>query len=890
MGYIHSPSQEKYVMNFKMLLFVGLLWSAAVCARAADLVIAENGKTDYQVVIPDSSASTNIHVWLNNTARLFQDVFRTNGFDAPVVTESARDQTRPGIYLGATEFALANGVTFKKHSGWSYAHKVVGKDVIVAGNDHPSSVRADPADKNRRTIVSQWPRVGTVKAAADFLRQYMGVSFLYPDIGPWSTFPTNEAVSILDSPAVEFLKTPAIRIPSDLDVFKTPSLEYNTGGPARAGFFDIANNMFPRVDIAFGCHTYERAIPPGTYSKTHPEYFALINQQRTSDGQYCISNPEVQELFYKDVARLLDMGFAIADLGQPDGFRACQCEKCKKLFDTDDWSEKLWILHRKIAERVLKSYPDRKIMLMAYMHTEKTPKTFKKFPENVMIMLCGTNEKDFNEWREIEVPGGFTSYIYNWCANQAGRYNPMRTPRYVEAQALRLYTNSVHGINRDGPGDLFGLEGPVYYTFARMFDDPENNTARMLVDEFCAAAFGKAAGAMQQFYATLYHGIELYSEFLGTRCPAWTYTSISGGRRKFLNDPFQIIAFLNTPEMLSSMENNLSQAEKAADSEKARQRLALVRLEFDYIKNLAAVVHLYHAFQIRQDRASRDRLLDAIDARNAQIKECYKPLPGWKFKPFPPGGHDANHLRLKYNLYQGPFQDTCLNWDTKVMRDAPLPGAGTIKVNFAKEAPGMESQEWRRSEAQGLGILPGTATSLVFKTAMRALYDRQKIYLRFEGELPAGMTNFAAVARDGDFAKEESLDIIIAPFGNRDRYYRFKVGPQGSSKYDAANGFITDPMDPRIREDDPAWNGEWAYDCRFEKKKRNTWMALLSIPFKTLGVDPPAAGAIWMGNFGRSHYEGTNLVERSIWTANPDTKWIDSREAFGTIAFEDKKP
>ena len=876
-------------MKNRFLSMLLLFLAAISTGKAAELVIAENGRCEYQIVIPDSSSATNIHVWINNTALLFRDAFKINGFDVPVVTESARDPAHPAIYLGATEFARRNKISFGKHAGWSYAHKVVGKDVIIAGNDHPTSVKADPADKNRRTIVSQWPRVATVKGAADFLRQYIGVRFLYPDLAPWSTWPTNAAVSLLDSPAIEFLKTTSIRIPADLDIIKTPSLEYNTGGPARAGFFDIANNMFPRVDIAFGCHTYERAIPPGTYSKTHPEYFALINQKRTSDGQYCISNPEVQELFYKDVIRLLDMGFAIADLGQPDGFRPCQCEKCAKLFDTDDWSEKLWILHRKIAERVLKSHPDGKIMLMAYMHTEKTPKTFKKFPANTMIMLCGTNEKDFSEWREIDVPGGFTSYIYNWCANQAGRYNPMRTPRYVEAQARRLFTNGVHGINRDGPGDLFGLEGPVYYTLARMFDDPENNNARMLVDEFCTAAFGKASPAMHKFYAELYHGIELYSEFLGTRCPAWVYINISGGRRKFLNDPFQIIAFLNTPDMLSSMETSLSQAEKSADTDKARQRLALVRLEFDYIKHLATVVHLYHAFQLRQDRPSRDRLLDAIDARNAQIKECYKPLPGWKYKPFPPGGHDANHLRLKYNLYQGPFQDTCLNWDTKVMRDAPLPDAGKMAVKFAGGPAGINDDAWKKAGAQFLKAVPG-ATSFVYRTAVRALYDRDKLYLRFESDLPAGATNFPAIARDGDFSGREALDIVIAPFGSRDKFYRFKVSPAAGAQYDAANGFIADPMDPRFREDDPDWNGEWTCESTLEKKKKNTWTALISIPFKTLGLKPPEGGALWMGNFGRSHCDGTNLVERSIWTAGPDTKWVDSRDAFGAIAFEDEKP
>ena len=58
-------------------------------------------------------------------------------------------------------------------------------------------------------------------------------------------------------------------------------------------------------------------------------------------------------------------GSAGIDLGQPDGFRECQCENCAKLFDTGkDWSEKIWLFNRRIAERLLKSHPGRSITMI----------------------------------------------------------------------------------------------------------------------------------------------------------------------------------------------------------------------------------------------------------------------------------------------------------------------------------------------------------------------------------------------------------------------------------------------------------------------------------------------------------------------------------------------
>ena len=646
-------------------------------AKAGDLVLGTDGKSNYQIVVPDTVPSPAIGECLAQAARLVQTAFTANGVEVPVVPEGERDPVKPGIYLGDTALARANGINVAQLKGWGYVHKAVGRDVIIAGREQPSP---GPAVRPRRPT---WDRLGTAKGVTDFLRQYAGARFLYPDIRPYRSIKTAADVNLLESPAIEFLPTPVISIPADLDIQKTPSIEINTAHPAGGSFYDLANNRFPRVDEVFGGHTYERAIAVDKYRETHPEYFALVGGKRLLEGhgQYCISNSQVQELIYQDMIRWLDRGYAAVDLGQPDGFRPCQCEDCEKLFDTgSDWGEKLWILHRKLAERVLESHPGKKVTMMSYILTAAPPKTFKTFPKNTRIMWCGTNEEDITLWRKHEVPGGFTSYIYNWCPNLGTRYTPMRTPLFVEAQVKRLVRNNIQSIYRDGPGQLFGLEGPVYYTMGRMFDDPESNQAKDLVQEFCGAAFGKAASPMLRFYDQLYHGIELYSQHLGTRSSAWTYHNIYGKRRKHLSDPFQLLGFLYTPNLLASLDKELARAEKTADTNKVKVRLALVRREFDYVKSLTRVIHLYHAYQIQPDLASRDRLLDAIDARNAEIDGYYdasgrpRSTAAWAHVMFPPPGHDAKHLRLAYDNYQEPFAGTPVNWDTKAMRETPLPG------------------------------------------------------------------------------------------------------------------------------------------------------------------------------------------------------------------------
>lgn len=655
-----------------------LLFSCGAGGTAAELVLAAGGRSEYQIVVPDEYPSPAIGECLSQTARLVQTAFQVNGFEVPVVPEGQRDSARPAIYLGDTALARSSGVEVARLAGWGYVQRAVGKDLIIAGHDHPAKGETD----NKRR--PNWDRIGTAKAVADFVRQYMGVRFLYPEIAPYNPVSAASKIDLAASPAIEFLPCPAIAVPADLDLEKTPVLRVNTAHPAGGGFYDLAHNRFPRVNEVFGGHTWERAVPPEKYFDAHPEYFALIDGERAKpDGgnaQYCLSNPDVQELIYRDLASWLDRGYESVDLGQPDGFRKCECDNCAKLFDTgDDWGEKIWIFNRRVAERLQQSHAGRQVTMMSYILTAAPPKTFARFPENTCIMLTGTNQEDIDAWRGCEVPRGFTGYVYNWCPNLGTRYTPMRTPGYVEAQARRLAASRIQGLYRDGPGQLFGLEGPVYYTMGRMFDDPEGNSARQLMPEFCDAAFGRAARPMRSFYDQLYDAITLYSDQIGTRCQTWTYQPIEGRPRKTVRDPFRLIAFLYTPSLLAALDADLGRAEKAADCDKVKTRLALVRTEFEYVRHLARVVHLEHAYQVQPDTGSRDRLLDAIDARNAFIASLYgKPAAaaqsgGWSHVLFPFAGHDANHLRLAYDGYQEPYAGTCLNWDTAAVRRLPLP-------------------------------------------------------------------------------------------------------------------------------------------------------------------------------------------------------------------------
>jgi len=867
-------------------VFTAVVFAWGTMVSAGELVLLDQGRSDYEIVIPDQQPSQSLQDSLQQTARLLQTAFGACGAEVLIVRESERDLGRPALLLGNTRFAQQHGIDVTRLRDWSYILRAVGRDVILAGHDHASKA---PADNPRRP---NWDRVGTAKAVVDFARQFMGVRFLYPELPGYVPVSGAARLDLLNSPAIEYLRLPSIKVPDSLDISKTPLLRVNTSHPAGGCFYDLAHNRFPRVDEQFGGHTWERAVPAELFAE-HPEYFALIDGRRLrpeGNAQYCLSNTDVQERIYLDLASHFDRGFASVDLGQPDGFRECQCEHCRQLYDTgNDWSEKIWIFNRNVAERLQQSHPGRQITMMSYILTASPPRSFQLFPDNTCIMLTGTNEEDIAPWRGVQVPRGFTGYVYNWCPNLGTRYTPMRTPGHIELQVQRLAANHIQSLYRDGPGQLYGLEGPVYYTMGRMFDDPQRNHAGDLIAEFCEAAFLNRSIAfhMRAFYDELYQAIALYSDHLGTRSDLWTFKPLPTDvrARKTVTDPFQLIGFLYSPGVLFAMEAHLAQSEKLATAAKVKTRLALIRTEFEYLRHFARVVHLHQAWQIFPDAPSLERLLEAIDARNTFIEGLF--VKGhqqeWNHVLFPFPGHDARHLRLGYDGYQEPYANTCFNWDTVAMRKTPMAAVRRLNVARVGVKLTLDSPEWKMVPSQELTLLL-PLQSLPRKTTLQILCTPDALLIRTESEL-GEQTEFAARERDGSLRDQEAIDVLLAPKPAEPLLYRFAQGPAAASSFDALNGEVTNPLDPRFGRDDPDWNGEWQREVHVDSETRR-WQLLLVIPFSTLGVEPPTRGIVWKANFGRTHALPRGMTDRALWSASRSDASMDDPGQLGELVFE----
>jgi hypothetical protein len=818
-----------------------------------------------QIVLPDEHRNAGVEPFLRQTAMALQkSLHAVTGAEVPIVPEGQR-RPGPALYLGMTRAALAAGLRVDRTVDYGGLIAERSGDLFVLGRDEDRFGR-DKVSRNRNDYL-----LGTVKAAVVFMEDYLGTRFLLPgEIG------------------TEYGAAAPAPVPRQLTREVVPPLVFATGRHYGL-LYDYANNNYGSGRFrSYGGHSYYAAVPNDKYAKEHPEYFAFLGGARTAkDNHLCISNHDVQELIYAEVLRQLDAGAEVVQLAQTDGYQPCECPQCQTLGQTDDPGEKLWIIHRAMAERLLKDRPGKKVHIISYGPTKYPPRSFRSFPENVVIELCSYTQEMFDLWSEVNVPGGFTVYIYNWGWYQLVGLTPKTSPDACAEQIRLFLRNDVKGIYRCGFGELFGLEGPCYYVYGKTMDDSDKNTEQVLTDYY-RAAFQTAAAPMSTFYAALYDRVETLYVRQGM------YSFLAEGRG-LPGNPRIVLGAIYTPDLIEVMEKNLSRAEALADLDRVKARLGLVRQEFDYVKSLATVIAFYNSFRFKPDQGNFAQLAEAVEARNAMIDGFYTPrgdmksLPGWPEIAFL-GRAPKDTLLLNGRLrapLSAPF-----TWNVARLREQNIiPGISnrTMTVSPAG-APieglrlDFESGAWKSLPWQNLqGIQLGETRA---KTRFKVTYDQDHLFFAFVSTVEPGR-DYETLGHDGPAWRQDCLELTLDPLGQRQQYYHFVFNPVPDSFYEAAFGLVKDTLDPRYGKSDASWNGEWSYRGEI---RDGVWTALVAIPFATLGATRPERGARWTMNIGREDYrlnaKGKHHVELSLWSPNLETMSFHDREAFGELVFD----
>ena len=851
-------------MKKKMMLVAAL---ACVCSLSAVTV-----GPDWCVAYPDTTGWKDWK-WCFCVAaqEVCADINESTGLKLKAVPASKAKA--PAIWIGA-EFAKKAGFDLSGLKWYDNAIAEKGGNIYLFGNDRPGR---DPAKND----LVPWFRsvIPSVKAATRFLETYAGVRFLMPgEVG--KEVPKRKEVSVPDG---------------------TLSTEHLTQiyGSGRCSknrdlIYLIANGVWGMGPFhSYGGHTYPDACPGDKYFKEHPEYFALRNGKRMLGPTkgltaLCISNPAVEELIVDELKRRFDLGAEVCQLAQNDGSWVCGCEKCRAMYGTgDDWGEKFWLFHRHIAERMLKECPGKLVHILNYGATAKPPKTFKVFPENVMIEMCRYSEDDFKAWKGYTVPHGFTVYTYLSGNYVMPGFVARHSFAYLAQLAKRFRDNNVRGVYRCGKeGDLYGTEGPGYYMYNRLLMDGSLNVQELLTD-YCHSAFGPAAVQMQRFYDTQDARLRMFDK-IAESFPSDSAAGIAGYVNARPKNPLDLHGWMFSPDTTALMEEYLSRAEKTGGlSPKQRKRLELVRLEFDYAKNLGAIATLYAAYKLRPSQESIAPVLEAVKARNAMLdrifcgKDVPKKLDGWpELNPF---GHECTRKIMNTNGRLSAPIGAPLTWPEKML-DGVLPGVTVKKAQACKVSAPPAFTDF--ADGKGWNHLRGLSMEWVpFHARFKALYDNANLYLLAESDLADGVT-LKSFPHDGPVWDDDCIDIMIAPGDSRDVHYHLLSGFDGASRYDDATGLITDPLDPGYGKADGTWNGKgWRAESRREGGK---WRAIVTLPYSDFGVAAPNPGDSWFLNVGHIFKSGANRKDEvlTLWSPNMESRSMVAPNAMGKLVFK----
>jgi len=472
-----------------VLVFFVSLFSVAL-ALGEDLTLVDDGKPLYTIVLPKQPTPVE-----RTAARELADhLEKATGARLEVLTEDQPEATGNALLVGATERAarLLPGLDLAALGPDAIVMKTAGRDLILAGH----------------------PKRGTLYAVYTFLEDVVGCRW-------WTA----------DESFVPRRPTLAV---GPLDVTYSPKLKIREAFYRNAfdGAFSArckCNGHHNQVPPEFGghetfagfVHTFYPLLPPEKYFNDHPEWYSLVNGQRTfHEAQLCLTNDAMREELTKNALALLRAtpGAGVISISQNDYHAGqCQCEKCAAV-EAEEGSPIGPVLRfvNAVGEDIEKEFPDVLVETLAYSYTRRPPKMVKP-RKNVVIRLCSIEcsfiqplaEGPHNEAFRHDIEGWSRIaprlYVWDYVTNFQGYILPHPNLRvlapnvrfFVDHNVIALFEQGDYG---SSIGDFVRLRA---WLLAHLMWNP-NQDENHLIREFLDGYYG-AAGPHLQAYLDVIH-------------------------------------------------------------------------------------------------------------------------------------------------------------------------------------------------------------------------------------------------------------------------------------------------------------------------------------------------------------------------------------------------
>jgi hypothetical protein len=455
-----------------MIAAVMILAVMAGCGGKSKLTLMSGGKSDYVICVADTSN----HQIMRAAMFMQSYLKKIGGAEIPVK-------------IGLTEIP-EKAIVINLDPGSS---QVDGFSIVTVG---------------RQLIITGGNNKGCIYGVVDLLEKQFGCRMYAPGF---------EVVPKLDVVRLPQLNVKDQPVNEHRNVFSRFSEDENYRDWQRC---NVIGDIFAD---GYYVHTITTIVPWQEYSKTHPEYFALINGQRTGE-QVCWSNPEVLKIAIKklETDMALQPTKKLWSVSQFDTNTYCQCDACKKIIE-EEGSPSGPII--RFVNEVAKKFPDKIISTLAYQYSRQAPKLTKPEP-NVQIMLCTIElnrsqaiaddprsvsfVKDLVDWGKIAKH----IYLWDYTVNFSHHVTPFPNMHVLQPNIQFFVKNNVFShfqqTNADVGHEFSELKA---YLLARLLWNPEIKTDS-IINDFMHGYFGAAAPFIRTYLDTLQGEILKTNEWL----------------------------------------------------------------------------------------------------------------------------------------------------------------------------------------------------------------------------------------------------------------------------------------------------------------------------------------------------------------------------------------
>jgi hypothetical protein len=510
-------------------LFAAVLSFAACTVAFADITLVRDGKAQAVIVVPDG---------LSKHVQKPAEQLTSDGVVVPLAAVELADYlgkmggTRPQIAT-ETQSGLPEGPRiFVGHCQANADLAPKPEEIVIltrTGNLHLCGGDTAPGGMICK---------GTLFAVYDLLERELGVRWLFPgehgEVVPKQATITLPDIDRREQPRIARRKVRDMAV-SRVDAF-APVLEKwgvaleawkKARGPEVNEPWHRRMRLGQRIEINGG-HTF--AGWWDKYGTEHPEWFALqpdgTRTQTLPRERLCKSNPAL----WDEIARVKIAEFKAnpalltASISPNDGGRNkfCMCEACRALDPAEApkilrdsqlidpatkqpfaeypaLSDRVFTFFNEIAARVEKEMPDRDLVAYAYSVYRSVPVKVKQLQPNLIIGYVGLDHAEIEAWSKI-APKLFIR------PNDLGPAVDLGMPRNYAAwlaQAVKFgVEHHAIGFDFDNCHGNWSAHGLDYYVLSKALWNPALDV-RATIADYCRAAYGPAAGAMQQYHDAL---------------------------------------------------------------------------------------------------------------------------------------------------------------------------------------------------------------------------------------------------------------------------------------------------------------------------------------------------------------------------------------------------